>query len=605
MHPLLLLVLALSLISVSAGQAQAQGGAIDTPKRTEIEQEEREEEREEEVGEQGDDEEEEKEQKSRHGEYEWKFAIGGGGEFGLFFTDLERFNAQLLGPTANDTATFDTDVTLNLDLAFEVYPVDLFRIALFGGIQSPFTDNPTLTALYGGLEPALAVREGSWEIAFGTGVGFGTVNAEIEGGQGFDTSLILLRPFLEARTYATDFFAVFARVGFNYWIIYEEELTGLEATNRAPNNIGLGDNSLNDGGLYLSIGTRFGHYPEPVAVVEDADGDGLRDDVDDCPEEPEDKDNFKDTDGCPDPDNDEDGVLDGVDTCPLEPEDIDTFEDTDGCPDPDNDKDGVLDGVDKCPLEPGPKEKQGCPERDPDKDGIFGDADACPDQPEDKDGFEDADGCPDPDNDKDGILDVDDKCPLEAETYNGNKDEDGCPDGKQTVVITKTTIQILEKVYFDTGKATIQPRSFLLLDTVATVLKQNPQITKLRVEGHTDDVGNDQNNLALSKDRAASVKTYLESKGIDPARLESEGYGEEKPSCTDMPELLTNKGKNRTEIEACRATNRRVGFSILAVNGKPIEASDAVQLEEKKVIEEPVPSTDPVPPTDPVPAESP
>ena len=109
--------------------------------------------------------------------------------------------------------------------------------------------------------------------------------------------------------------------------------------------------------------------PKPVG---DRDGDGILDNVDKCPDQPEDKDGFEDEDGCPDPDNDKDGIADISDKCPNEPEDKDKFEDDDGCPDPDNDTDGLADADDKCPNEP-----------------------------EDKDGFEDADGCPDPDNDKD------------------------------------------------------------------------------------------------------------------------------------------------------------------------------------------------------------
>ena len=355
--------------------------------------------------------------------------------------------------------------------------------------------------------------------------------------------------------------------------------------------------------------------------IKDSDADGIPDPEDTCPEEPEDMDGFEDNDGCPDVDNDQDGILDENDTCPLEPEDKDGFEDEDGCPDPDNDKDGVLDVEDQCPMEPGLPEKQGCPERDKDGDGILDEADRCPTEPEDKDGFEDEDGCPDPDNDKDGILDVNDKCPLEPElvngiededgcpeldtdgdgiidpldkcvtepeTYNGNKDDDGCPDGKQTVVITETSIKILERVFFDTNKAKIKSRSFNILNTVATVLKQNPQITLIRIEGHTDDVGGDENNLALSKDRAASVMAYLISQGVKADVLTSEGYGETKPLCQEMPQLLENKRKNRKAIEDCRADNRRVEFSILEVNGKRIDATDTVKIKEKKVVEEPV-----------------
>ena len=108
--------------------------------------------------------------------------------------------------------------------------------------------------------------------------------------------------------------------------------------------------------------------------IGDRDGDGYKDDVDQCPDDPEDFDGFEDEDGCPDPDNDKDGILDGDDECPLVPEDYDGDADEDGCPEGD---DGDRDG-----------------------DGIPDSIDQCPDDPEDLDGFEDKDGCPDPDNDK-------------------------------------------------------------------------------------------------------------------------------------------------------------------------------------------------------------
>src|SRR4029079_2407110 len=112
-------------------------------------------------------------------------------------------------------------------------------------------------------------------------------------------------------------------------------------------------------------------------------------------------------------DRDGDGYKDDVDQCPDDPEDFDDFEDEDGCPEPDNDKDGILDVDDKCPNDPetknGYKDEDGCPDNanlDGDGDGIPDDVDKCQEDPEDKDNFEDEDGCPDPDNDKDGILDV-------------------------------------------------------------------------------------------------------------------------------------------------------------------------------------------------------
>ena len=101
---------------------------------------------------------------------------------------------------------------------------------------------------------------------------------------------------------------------------------------------------------------------ERCAPAADQDGDGILDNVDQCPRVAEDKDGFEDEDGCPDPDNDKDGIPDVSDKCPNEPEDKDGFEDDDGCPDPDNDKDGILDAADKCPLEPGVA-PDGCPKK--------------------------------------------------------------------------------------------------------------------------------------------------------------------------------------------------------------------------------------------------
>ena len=73
--------------------------------------------------------------------------------------------------------------------------------------------------------------------------------------------------------------------------------------------------------------------PPPPPPVADRDKDGIPDDDDECPDEPEDKDGFEDEDGCPDPDNDKDGIPDTADKCPNEPETINGIEDDDGCPD--------------------------------------------------------------------------------------------------------------------------------------------------------------------------------------------------------------------------------------------------------------------------------
>ena len=170
-----------------------------------------------------------------------------------------------------------------------------------------------------------------------------------------------------------------------------------------------------------------------TAEGKDSDDDGIEGAADQCPTEPEDKDGYEDSDGCPDRDNDLDTIPDKGDKCPGQAEDQDGFQDGDGCPEADNDNDGIPDTGDRCPNEPesknGYKDDDGCPdEADTDNDGVPDSRDKCVNEAEDTDGYEDTDGCPDPDNDNDGILDADDECVDEAETKNGFEDEDGCPD---------------------------------------------------------------------------------------------------------------------------------------------------------------------------------
>ena len=296
--------------------------------------------------------------------------------------------------------------------------------------------------------------------------------------------------------------------------------------------------------------------------IGDRDGDGLKDDVDKCPDNPEDFDRFEDEDGCPEPDNDRDGILDDDDQCPNNPEDKDNFQDEDGCPEGDKndrDGDGILDNVDKCPDDPEDfdqfEDEDGCPELDNDKDGIPDADDLCPNVPEDKDGFEDEDGCPDLDNDKDRILDKDDKCPNEPETYNGTDDQDGCPD-RGRVVVTETAIEILDVVYFEYNKAIIKSQSFPILDAVAATMQGNPSIQLIEVQGHTDERGDDAYNLDLSDRRAKSVEKYLADKGVDAKRLSAQGYGETQPL-------------DRKSNEAAWAKNRRVAFLILKRASEP------------------------------------
>jgi OOP family OmpA-OmpF porin len=225
-------------------------------------------------------------------------------------------------------------------------------------------------------------------------------------------------------------------------------------------------------------------------------------------------------------DPDGDGIVGAADKCPNAPEDKDGFEDADGCPDPDNDKDGIPDVRDRCPTDP-----------------------------EDKDGFEDADGCPDLDNDKDGIPDATDKCPNEPETRNGYKDDDGCPDEVPQAV--KRFTGVIEGINFKTGKATILPGSYAILDRAVAVLKEYGDI-RLEISGHTDSRGKADYNRDLSQRRADSVKMYFIANGIDAGRLTTIGYGMDRPIADNGTESGRSKNR-RTEFRLLMGDEGRAG----------------------------------------------
>ncbi len=124
------------------------------------------------------------------------------------------------------------------------------------------------------------------------------------------------------------------------------------------------------------------------------------------------------------------------------------------------------------------------------------------------------------------------------------------------VSIANNEIVIKGVIHFGTNTAEIKPDGQQLLDEVADVLVKNPGVRHVRVEGHTDNRGDANHNLELSKSRAAAVVAYLVKEGIAPARLESEGYGASQPL---VPNLTA----------ANRAKNRRVAFKILDGGAQP------------------------------------
>jgi outer membrane protein OmpA-like peptidoglycan-associated protein len=264
----------------------------------------------------------------------------------------------------------------------------------------------------------------------------------------------------------------------------------------------------------------------------------------------------------PPPDRDGDGIVDAEDACADTPGVANEDDTKHGCP-PDRDGDGVADEHDACADVAGEASddpaKNGCP---PDRDGdqIADPDDACPDTPgvasEDKSKH----GCPG-DRDGDGITDGEDACPDAAGERNSDPEKNGCPLAR----VERGQIKILERIEFKTNSAELLPASIPLLEAVLEILNQRPEITRVSLEGHTDNVGKPAYNLRLSQRRTDSVLKWLVKNGVSRKRLEAHGFGMTQPlDPSDTPEA--------------RDRNRRVEFHIREVDGKPISdvgAADA------------------------------
>ncbi len=191
-------------------------------------------------------------------------------------------------------------------------------------------------------------------------------------------------------------------------------------------------------------------------------------------------------------DSDGDGVPDDADACPGTPRGIRV--DASGCS-VDSDGDGVPDGVDACPGTPR---------------GIRVDASGCP-----------------VDSDRDGVAD----------------DVDACPDTPRGAIVDHRGCWVVKGVKFDYKKWDVKPQFNSNLNNIINVLKKTPGL-RIRVEGHTDNIGSEKYNLRLSKKRAKAIKAYLIEKGIEKSRITSIGYGYSKP----IADKVTQEG---------RALNRR------------------------------------------------
>jgi outer membrane protein OmpA-like peptidoglycan-associated protein len=162
---------------------------------------------------------------------------------------------------------------------------------------------------------------------------------------------------------------------------------------------------------------------------------------------------------------------------------------------------------------------------DADRDQIPAGADACPEQAEDRDGFHDLDGCPDADNDEDGVADSADACPLSA----GTAALSGCAGSVQLEATDPTSIRLGAAIRFETGRDVLKEESLAILDETRAFLVAHPEITRVMIQGHTDDRGDAGVNQSLSERRARAVLQWLVEHGIESSRLESQGLGSSRP----------------------------------------------------------------------------
>lgn len=154
---------------------------------------------------------------------------------------------------------------------------------------------------------------------------------------------------------------------------------------------------------------------------------------------------------------------------------------------------------------------------------------------------------PNADRDGDGIVDATDACVDAPETANGFDDADGCPDELPKALADFAGV--IEGIAFATASDVITPGSKPTLDHAFAVLKEFPTV-RVRIAGHTDNVGKRAANVDLSQRRAAAVRKYLVDAGIDAARLETRGAGPDEP-------VASNKTKDG------RAKNRRIEFELI------------------------------------------
>ncbi|MBN2197165.1 MAG: OmpA family protein [Polyangiaceae bacterium] len=259
----------------------------------------------------------------------------------------------------------------------------------------------------------------------------------------------------------------------------------------------------------------------------------------------------------------------------------------------DRDGDGIVDGEDRCPARPAGRTpdpaRPGCPARDADGDGIVDLEDACPTVAGVRTTNSATNGCPPPppppsppppDRDGDGVPDPQDACPDEVGVPQQTPATNGCP--RARLETQAMQIRILQRIEFEYKSADLTASSTPVLEDVRVILAEHPELAKVEIQGHTDDVGPDDYNVRLSVSRAEAVRLWLVSHGIEGSRLTAVGFGKQRPLDTND----TYEG---------RQLNRRVEFHIVEDTSATDSTTPAVSPSEAAPPGSEVPDSAPAP----------
>jgi outer membrane protein OmpA-like peptidoglycan-associated protein len=177
------------------------------------------------------------------------------------------------------------------------------------------------------------------------------------------------------------------------------------------------------------------------------------------------------------------------------------------------------------------------------------------------------------------------------------------PEPPKRVELKDNKITIAEKIQFDFDKATIRPESDSLMQEIIKVIKENPHVKKLAIEGHTSSEGSDRHNLKLSDQRAKAVMDFFVTKGGLPKEMfTAKGYGETKL----ISDETTEEGREKNRRVEFIVTEQDVTQKKVEINEKTGEEKVLEQKKELQVVEQPPAPGDPAAPADgAAPAEDP